>query len=877
MIEKYHIGGLIFFQGGPRRQIQLVNQYQNLSKTPLLISQDAEWGLSMRLDSTMSFPKQMTLGAIQNDSLIREMGKAIAKQCKRVGVHVNLAPVVDVNNNRNNPVINYRSFGENRKNVASKGIAYMKGLQDMRVLANAKHFPGHGDTEYDSHKTLPEIDHSKRRLDSIELYPFKRLIENGLGSIMAAHLSVPALDSTKNRPITLSPKAINKLLKEKIGFSGLVFTDALNMKGVTENYDNDKINTKALKAGNDVLLFPQNVPSAIKQIKKLVEKGAIKEKTINKKCKKILQVKHWTGARFRDSISLEHLHADLHSRKDQSLKRKLIAKALTLLKNKNNTVPIKKLNNKKIASVLVGGKLNNEFQKALKEYIPKIDLFSVSKASTTQQINHLKEKLKGADQVILSIHNTNNIPSQNYKTGKNTDKIIEALGKEFNLLVDYFGNPYGIKSINKVKKYINSLIVSYEDKKLYHHYSADLILGGLAAKGKLPVTISKDLKEGEGVVQDSAIRLRESLPEETGINSHQLKKIDKIIQEGIKEKAFPGCQIFIAKDKKVIYNRAYGYHTYKKKKKVKKSDIYDLASITKIVSTTASLMKLQDRGLFHMDSTLSDYLPELVDSTDYEDVVLRDILAHQAGFVSWIPFYLKTLHENHPKYTIYSKDSSDLYNTKVAENFYINKHYRDSIFDMILSKEVDDEKEYKYSDVGYYFFKRIIEKITDTNLNAYVKTNFYDPLGLETMGYLPLKRFPKERIVPTEKDTKFRKQLINGYVHDPGAAMLGGVAGHAGIFSNARDLGVMLQMYLNNGSYGGKRYISKRTLKEYTKCQFCKDSENTDNRRGAGFDKPVREGSNGPTCDCVSYLSFGHTGFTGTMAWADPGQDIVYV
>jgi len=332
----------------------------------------------------------------------------------------------------------------------------------------------------------------------------------------------------------------------------------------------------------------------------------------------------------------------------------------------------------------------------------------------------------------------------------------------------------------------------------------------------------------------------------------------------------------VAKDGRIVYNKSFGNHTYRKKRAVTGTDIYDIASITKIVGSTAALMKLSDEGKINLDSTLNFYLPEIVAGTDYAEKSLREMLAHQAGFRSWIPFYKSTLDSGKYNPEIYSDQFSEAFCVPVAKNLYTTEAMVDTIFCKIIEAEVRPVKKYKYSDIGYYFILKIIEKVTGESIDAYLDANFYKPLGLSTMMYKPLNKFSKERIVPTERDMAFRKQLIHGYVHDQGAAMLGGVAGHAGLFSNSIDLAVMMQMFMDGGVYGGKRYISENTLKEFTACQFC-DQPNNKNRRAAGFDKPVFEGDGGPACPEASLQSFGHSGFTGTLAWADPESKLVYI
>ena len=868
LIKNYNIGGLIFMQGTPKKEIELTNRYQATAKTPLMIAIDGEWGLPMRLKNTFKFPKQMTLGAIQYDSLIYQMGKEMALHCKRIGIHVNFAPVIDVNNNRKNPIINYRSFGEERENVTKKGIAYMNGMQDNGVLACAKHFPGHGDTDKDSHKALPVITHDLKRLDSIEFYPFKKLIKQGLGSMMVAHLYIPALDSTKNMATTLSKKVVTDLLKDSLKFKGLIFTDALNMKGVSSFFKPGVVDVKALIAGNDILLFSEDVPTAIKEIKKAIKNGEITQEEVNKRCKKILYAKEWMNI-STEKITDKNLKTDLHPNSSDLTNRLLFENALTLIKNEGNLLPLKRLDTAKIATVVIGDKNHNLFQTNLKRYT-KIKDFSIAKKADGKTLNSLLVKLKKYNTVVVSVHNTR--MNGSYGISKNVIKIINQISKNNRVILNYTTNPYALQKLGDAKN-IEAIVVSYEDNNYTKDLVSQLIFGGIGAKGKLPVTGSKHFKVGTGI-ETSPIRLKYTIPEEVGIASEKLGGIGWIARSAIKDKAFPGCQILIAKGGKIIYNQNFGYHTYSKKRAVKTNDIYDLASITKIAVTTAVVMKMQDEGKIDINKTLGDYLPKIVNGTTYKNIKIKDMLTHQARFKPWIPFYKATLTEDfklNPRF--YKTKKSNFYTTEVAKDLYLFKNYKNAILKRIVETDLRPKKKYKYSDIGYYFLKEIIEQKTNKSLDFVVDSMFYKPMGLQYTTYNPLTKFNKSQITPTENDLIYRKQLIHGYVHDQGAAMMGGIGGHAGLFSNATELATIMQLFLNQGKYGEVTYIGDSTLNYFTKAPFTAN----DNRRGIGFDKPTLDLNGGPTSNKVSLKSYGHSGFTGTRAWVDPEHDLVYI
>jgi len=876
MVRDNNIGGLIFFAGGPQRQAKLTNRYQDVAKTPLLLGMDLEWGLAMRLDSTIRFPRQMTLGALQDDALIEQMGEEIARQMKRLGVQVSFSPVVDVNNNPANPVINDRSFGEDRENVARKGIAYMRGLQKGGVIATAKHFPGHGDTDTDSHLALPMIAHSRTRLDSLELYPFQRLVEEGLAAVMVAHLEVPSLDSTKGQPSTLSKPIVTDLLERELGFRGLVFTDALNMKGVADADKPGEIELRALLAGNDVMLFPQDPAKAIERIRLAVENGEIDRAVIDHKCLKVLRAKEWAGLQRLAPVETKGLHADLNTKRSELLRRDLYAGAITVLRD-NGTLPIKQLDPEhggRIASLVIGDSIGNAFQRGLQRYA-QVKTFRCDKALKRDSLMALLHKLEDFDQVIVSVHNTTWRVTKDFGIPETALDIVREVAVKRPTVLALFANPYRLTQAYGAQN-LSAVVVAYEETEETQDLVAQAIFGGIGANGRLPITASSYFAQGDGMVRDPIGRFTYTLPETLGMHSADLKAIDEIVASGIKAQAYPGCQVLVAVDGQVIMNKAYGHPTYEKKRRTRNDDLYDLASITKVASTTLALMRLVDEKCIDLDKPLGFYLPELEsEHTAHAKMSLRDILTHQAGLKAFVPFYTKLLKDGKFRPGAVSDSATETHSVRIAEGLYLRNNYRDSLLTWVLDTPLGARGEYVYSDMGYYLLQEVIERESQQPLDQYVSRTFYRPLGASTLGYKPFERFPKERIAPTEYDVIFRQRQVWGDVHDPGAAMKGGVAGHAGLFGDASDLAIIMQLLVNGGTYGDERYLSDAVVKEFTKCQFCAPN-GSGNRRGLGWDKPVRSGG-GPTCDCVSYASFGHTGFTGTMAWADPESKVVYI
>ena len=864
-IQEKHIGGLIFFQGGPGRQLQLTNTFQKASKIPLMIAMDAEWGLSMRIDSVMKMPWMLTLGATGNAALVEQVGEAIALQCKRLGVHINFGPVADINTNPKNPIINARSFGENRDKVFQYSWAYARGMQKHGVMACAKHFPGHGDTDEDSHLTLPVIKKDLKTLEEGELYPFKLLADSGVASFMIGHLNVPALDKS-GVPSSLSPLIIKDLLQKSWQYQGLIFTDALNMKGINQNAKPGETELAALLAGVDVLLMPNNIEEGIAYLVKCVADGKLPLELIDAKVLKILNAKHWMGLKNQKTLDKKNLFQDLNKPSFQVLKQKAMQEAVTLLINRHKSLPFRDLANTRYALITTGEEVSTEFADLLRNYA-QVEVFENKKGQETSLMNELQY----FDEVIFSIFTSDRNPWKKYHQSPEVKNFVKMLSLQNNFTAVLFANPYAVIDFTELEL-ASSVVVAYQNNTEAHRAVAHVLFGAAGAQGEIPVTVSSFFLQGLGLKTQSINRLSYGLPSEVGLNASTLDKIDKLAIEGIQSGAYPGCQILVARHGKVIYQRSFGTHTYESTHKVHNHDLYDIASVTKIAASVPALMYLTDMGKFSLDAQLGDYLPSTRGSNK-ESLIIRDMLAHQAGLKAWIPFFTETVKSGKPDTLIYKKTKSFSHPQLVAHDLYISTQWRDTIVKRINQSALSNDRKYLYSDLGYYYYREIIERQTAKKFQDLLQDEFYSPLGAYTLTFNPLEKFPKEKIAPTELDKTYRNQLIHGTVHDQGAAMLGGIAGHAGLFSNANDLAKLMQMYLNYGQYGGKRFIDSLTIAEFTRCQFCEDNNN---RRGAGFDKRALTG-NGPTCGCDSPLSFGHSGFTGTLAWADPESGIVYI
>jgi len=873
LVSRYGIGGIMFMQGGPMRQAVLTNRFQRQARLPMLIAMDAEWGLDMRLDSSMHFARQMTLGALDDDKYIYLMGREIALKMKRLGVNVSFSPVMDVNVNPANPVIGSRSFGESKEEVTRRGIAYIKGLQDHGVIAVAKHFPGHGDTDTDSHLSLPVIAHDIKRLTEVELYPFNKAFEAGVMGVMVAHLYMPSIDTTRNVATTLSPALVNGLLKEKMKYKGLVFTDALNMKGVSSYFKPGEVDLKALLAGNDVLLFPEDVPTAIAKIKEAIAAGQLKQEDVDQHVRKILHAKYWVGLNTYKPVVLENLQEEIDRPISTVVQEQLYEHSVTVVRNKANLLPFRNLDTLSIASVAIGAPADNAFQETLANYAPVNRLSIPNRFAPDSAFTRVISKVKDNDVVVVSIHNMNITPAKDFGVGVGTRAFIQYLQERTNkkVVVVVMGNAYSLKFFEDS----NWLVCGYEDNRVAQRLVPQMLFGARAAKGKLPVTASAKLTSGTGIPTQTINRLKYGTPESVGMDSKVLQQIDNIALEAIAYAATPGAQVLVVKDGTVIYNKAYGYYTYEKTKPVTKNTVYDIASITKVAATLQAIMFLKDQGKISLDAKISAYLPELK-GTNKEGLVMRDVLTHQAGLLPVLPHWQKTLASMETKQMFYASIKTDSYPNEVTPGFYSIKTMEDSLWAWtVKSRMLPHSKDgksydYRYSDLDFYVLKRVAEKMLNQPLDEFVDQNFYAPLGLSTMTYKPLLKHSRDVIAPTEDDRYFRHNLVWGSVHDQGAAMLGGVAGHAGLFSNANDLAILLQMNLQNGKYGGQDFFNTNVVTEFSKRQT------KNSRRGLGWDKPEPEG-NGPTSDMAPMSTFGHTGFTGTGAWVDPENKLIYI
>lgn len=877
-INNQKIGGVLFSKGSLATQAEMTNYIRSIAKTPLFVALDGEWGLSMRLNDAPRFPRNQIIGAIHDEETLKLYGKEVARQCREMGIHINFAPSIDVHSNPDNPVIGTRSFGELPSNVARQGIAFALGMEENGVMAVAKHFPGHGDTSEDSHHTLPTLSHNLNRLDSVELYPFQQFINAGLSGMMLGHLNVPALN-TNGLPASLSATVGQKLLKERMGFTGLTFTDGMAMKGVSNQPD---MSVKALLAGNDVILGVINQEKEFQQVKQAVEKGIITPAMLEEKVRKILTYKYILGVHNNKPIDIRSLSRSIHTPESEWVQRKIYDKAVTLIKNDSTLLPVTALDRNRIAAVAVGVSNQNRFQQWLKRYA-EVTAFQVA---TVDSLRLLSSKLKEFETVIVSLHA---VPKSELAA---LQQVINSAGKSVLVLFD---SPYALDRLKPVVTQAGAVVVAYDNSDFAQISSAQALFGGIPFSGRLPVSAG-GFAANSGI-ETRKCRLSYSFPEEVGISTESLAGVERIALEGIRQRAYPGCYVLVVKDGTVIYDRGFGNLEYNSTAAVDAETVYDLASITKAAATLPAIMKLYDEKKIRLQDPIGKFVPETRGSNK-ANITIREALFHESGLVSYIPYYNTAIDPNSFNGPLFGKRSSlyharyagawgrtdytfipsfisdkrdETFHRPVANDLYASNKMHQALLKDIIATELRS-KTYRYSCLNFMLLKEAVEQLSKTDLDSYVKENFYRKLGAVNMTFLPLNHMPVEKIAPTENDPFFRKQQLRGYVHDEGAALFGGISGNAGLFSNANDLAKLCQMWLNGGEYGGERLLSKETVTLFT------GTKSSKSRRGLGFDKPDPRNNNAsPTSPLAPLSVYGHTGFTGTSFWVDPDNNMIYI
>lgn len=878
------VGGLLFSEGSIEQYATLTNYVQQLAKVPVLMTFDGEWGLSMRVDDTPRFPRNMGLGAVRDERLLYQYGREMARECRLLGIHVNFAPVADVNSNPSNPVIGHRSFGEDPARVAAMSVAYSQGLEDGGVQAVAKHFPGHGDTATDSHKAFTRVDHSKAYMDSVDLVPFRSYVDAGCSGVMVGHISVPSLDAS-GTPASLSRKISTGLLRDNLGFDGLIYTDALDMKGAQVTGKNNCI--LAVEAGADVLLSGVRTLSDIEAVEAAVVAGRIPVADIETRCKRILRYKYILGLNRLKPVDsdIKRLSEQINSDRADRVNRLLSAATMTVLRNNGNILPLGQLDKTGIAVVNIGAGADNEFADMCSRYA-SVENFTVREnarltASTVAAI-------RKHDVVIVAIF-----------TDKPWAREAAAMLRGTRGMVDvFFVNPYRMARFDAALQSAAAVVMAYDDTPLTREYAAQAVFGGINVSGRLPVAVKGLFPKGAGIDLRKT-RLGYTVPEAKGLRASLSDSIDSIVAVGLRTGAFPGCQVLVARGGDVVHSRSYG-RTTDGGPEVTHSTVYDLASVSKALGTLPGVMKAYDMGLFELDDLASKHIPGLRD-TDKADVTVKQLLYHESGMRPSLAVHDAMFDPDSYEGALISAKKDATHGIKIqnraygnnaarlraditrtaaepgfgieaARGLYVGQETIDTLMNRIYHSPLRANKNYTYSCLNFCLLMDMEQHLTGQPHQDFMTDSVWAPLGAYTACYRPLGKHPLEKIAPTENDTFLRRQTVHGYVHDETAAMLGGVSGNAGVFACADDLAKVCQMWLNGGTYGDKRILSEATVDLFTK------SKSPTCRRGLGFDKPdVENPENSPTCDEAGAAVYGHLGFTGTVFWVDPEQDLIFI
>ena len=861
-VARIQPGGVCFFKGTPRKEALLTNRIQAVSKIPMFVAIDGEWGPAMRLDSCVAFPRQMTLGALseENDSLIYQMGLEVAEQCKAVGINLNFAPCIDINNNSRNPVINSRSFGENRDKVCRKATLYMHGMQDGGIVTSIKHFPGHGDTETDSHVGLPVIKKSRIELDEMELYPYRKLINENPDMVMVGHLNIPALDPADQSVSSLSYPIVSQLLKKELGYNGLIITDGMEMKGVRkQNRFEGDVEIKALLAGVDILLLPGETDSVIAAIKRAVEQDVIPEELINERCLRVIQFKQSHGIFGFKPANIAELKSKMNSAKAVWINRQLEEKALTLLKNEDNTLPLNAKTAENTAFLCVDRKYyQNEYEQIVGEcHLP---FYYIDKKISAKDQSTILTKLAPYNQIIVAFGGSNQLGGSGYGIDMSSVRLLNRLAKEKSVILLHLGNPYALNAFDSLDNY-RAVMAAYQFSPTTVAAAINACFGKITCEGTLPVSIN-GYPAGSGIIPSTIVENISALPDNI------TQEIDKILKNGVQNRIYPGCAVIALHHGQPIYQKVFGYLDYNRQDKVTNQTLYDVASVTKVAATTLAVMKLYDNHEIQLSDKIGKYLPYLA-GTDKANLTLEELLTHTSGMPSFIPFY-KSIMGNEQYLRAYKTEH---FNIQVADHLYLRKDYPDTIRYKVAHCKLK-EKKYEYSDLNFFLLKEMVETITMQPMEEFLAENFYQPMGLSHTTFRPLAHgFPRNEIAPTEEDNLFRKQLVHGYVHDQTAALMNGNAGNAGLFTTAEELAAIFLMIQNGGILNAQRYLSEATVEEFTRMHPLHNCQ----VRGLGFHTPKATGTSSIVPTQAAEHIFGHQGFTGTVVWCDPKEELIFV
>jgi beta-glucosidase-like glycosyl hydrolase/CubicO group peptidase (beta-lactamase class C family) len=846
------VGGFVVFQGDVYETAILLNKLQRHASLPLLVAADFERGVAMRIRRATYFPEAMAIAATRNTDYAYTVGKAIAEEGRALGIHQNFAPVADVNNNPTNPVINTRSFGEDPRLVAEMVAAFIRGTNDGGMIATAKHFPGHGDTGTDSHLDLPVLPFDRQRLDSVELVSFRRAIANDVGSVMVAHLELPIIDSVSGMPATLSHRAVSGLLKQELGFGGLIVTDAMEMRGILKGFSIGDAAVRALGAGVDIVVMPADEQTAVDAIVAAVHAGKLSEDRINASARKVLEIKSRLGLTRHRFADIDRIGSMVASDAHAALAKDIARKSITLVRNVGGIIPLRPAGKQKIGILVIGdsedgrtdvhrpgSQLTNEpygafFLSQFRKRAGAVQNLRISPAFHTSHIDSVIRELKQFDLLLVALYAKVRSASGKAELPENLALAAKKLTDTDNrMVVVSFGNPYILSAFPNAE----GALCAYSDAEVMVEASVEALFGEIGMSGKLPVTIPGYAVFGDGVALAQSV-IRQDSPMSVGFDSRGLLALDTIMAAAIRDSAFPGGQLAIVREGVLVYNKSFGMLLYDNKISITNNTLYDLASLTKVVATTVAVMRLFDQGRLGIDDPVARFIPPFA-SGKKSSITVRHLLTHTSGLPAFRP-----LHKA---------------NTSPAEVI-------DSLYSTRLVADPGDSV--IYSDLGMMILGKVVEVVSGEPLDRFVRREFYEPLGMSNTLFNP-KEIPAMRIAPTELDTYWRGKLVWGTAHDENAAALGGVSGHAGLFSTASDLAVFMQMLLNGGTYGGIRYFQTPTVAQFTQRQ---EGAGT---RALGWDTKSALGSS--VGELFSERSFGHTGFTGTSIWVDPDRALFVI
>ena len=840
LINNYHVGGLIFFRGDIYSQAVLTNKFQSMSDLPLWITQDMEFGAAMRVQGTTRFTPAMGIAATGNPENAFVKGQVTAREAKALGVHQVFAPVLDVNNNPQNPVINVRSFSADPEIVAEFGQAFIEGIESEGVLATAKHFPGHGDTDVDSHLALPTITHDYDRLNSIELVPFRATINNGLRSIMSAHIAFPNISENTGLPTTMDESILHRILVDSLNFDGLVVTDGLEMQGITNHHSPGEAVVMALNAGADMMLVSPDVETAIDEMIKAVQTGRITEERLDRSVRKILELKKEYGVFDNRFVDTEALSREIFTPQYRSAANEIARQSITVLKNENNVLPIDEQKYENILLVAVSdgrsGTTGNSLARELRNYHSNVKFHTLDRRSGTEEITDILTDADNADLIIIGsfIMVRSHHPMQMPEELMNVITQIKSRDKP--TILTAFGNPYVVQDMPGVDAHV----MAWSSDSNQVQQTVPALFGASEIRGRFTGTVPDMYEIGDGLDFDHTV-VRLDIPEASGLRSDSLVNIDMIMQEAINDSVFPGGVVGVMRNGALVWHEGYGYHDYSKTRSVDRNDIYDLASLTKVMSTTTSIMKLSDEGKINLSDQVHQYIDEF-NNGEKRNITIEHLLLHTSGL---------------PAFRIYVDEIQD----------------RSELIDAVRNEplEAAPGEKYTYSDLGFILLAEIVEEVSGMRVDRFAQENIFGPMNMRSTRFNPRSAgsWITRRIPPTEIDTVYNRGTVHGYAHDERAYFMDGIAGHAGLFSSARDISAYAFMMLNDGVYGEHQILSAETIDLFTRRQ------SPINHRGFGFDRKSEDFSSAGTLTGIR--SFGHLGFTGTSLWVDPDEEIAII